>query len=114
MTDLFSFAEAKRQRDAGMELAAAHADDFCELAYACLIRVARRQIHVHVDDLLLELDGRRPSSPNAMGSVWVRAIRAGIIQRSNQVRPCKTDPKKHAHQCPVYFSRIFDPRCPGC
>ena len=80
MTDLFEYAlKAKRQRDAGMQQAAAHADDFCEFAYACLLRIARRQIHVHVDDLLLELDGRRPSSPNAMGSVWVRAMRAGII-----------------------------------
>jgi hypothetical protein len=93
MTDLFALAEAKRQRDAGIAQAAAHADDFW-------------QIHVHVDDLLLELDGRRPSSPNAMGSVWMRAIRNGVIQHSNQTRPCITDAGKHAHRYPIYFSRI--------
>jgi hypothetical protein len=111
MTDLFAFAEAKRQRDAGMDLAASHAEDFCEFAYTCLVRIARRQIHCHIDDLLVELDGRRPASPNAMGSIWMRAIRNGIIQRSNETRPCKADSGKHAHRYCVYFSRIHDPRC---
>jgi hypothetical protein len=111
MTDLFAFAEAKRQRDAGMQQAAAHAEDFCEFAYACLVRIARRQVHLHIDDLLLELDGRRPASPNAMGSIWMRAIRNGVIQHSNQTRPCITDAGKHAHRYPIYFSRIHDPRC---
>jgi hypothetical protein len=114
MTDLFAFAEAKRQRDAGMNIAVdaqdAEVPRWSDIAYAAIERVARRQIHVHVDDVIGE-NVPRPAHTNAWGAVWTRAIRAGIIQRSNQVRPCRTDPKKHAHQSPVYYSRIYDPRC---
>lgn len=106
MTDLFTYAEAKAQRDAGMARAEAHSPIFAVAAYAAIERVSRRQAHVHVDDILAE-NVPEPNHPNAWGAVWAKAIRAGIIQRSNQTRPCATDPKKHAHQYPIYFSRIY-------
>lgn len=106
MSDLFAFAEARAQRDAGMASAAAHSPSFMEAAFQAIERVALRQIHVHVDDVLAE-GVPAPHHPNAWGAVWMRAIRAGIIQRSNQTRPCKTDAKKHAHQYPIYFSRVY-------
>ncbi len=109
MPDLFSYAEAKAARDRGMAQAAARCPEFGARALAALERIARRQLHVHIDDLLCELGDDRPASPNAMGSVWTRAIRAGFIQRSNQIRPCTTDPLKRAHLYPVYFSLIFRP-----
>jgi hypothetical protein len=103
--DLFSFAYAKARRDDGLQRADAHAPRFAELAYEAIARVARRQPTVHVDDLAGE-DVPLPNHPNAWGAVWMRAIRAGIITRSNQMRPCMSDPKKHAHRCPIYYSRI--------
>ena len=107
MDDLFAHAEAKALRDAGMAQASSRDPSFGDRAFQAIERIARRQPHVHVDDLLSELN-ERPSSPNAMGAVWLRAIRAGFIERSSEMRPCATDPKKHAHNYPIYFSRIYN------
>lgn len=109
MTDLFTYVEGRALRDEGMERAASHSPRFVDLACAAIKRVAKRQRHVHVDDVMPEC-GAEPAHPNAWGAAWTRAIREGIIQRTNQTRPCKTDPKKRAHNYPVYFSLIFDPR----
>lgn len=111
MTDLFTFAEAKQRRDTGMARAAeAQGEKWSDIAYTAIERVARRQVTVHVDDILRE-NIPAPAHPNAFGSVWLRAIKRGIIQRSNQTKPCTVDPAKHAHRYVVYFSRICDPRC---
>lgn len=108
--DLFAFAEARALRDEGMSLAAcAQGQRWCDLAYAAIEAIARRQIHVHVDDVLT-FGVPQPASPNAWGAVWMRAIKSGIIQRSNQTRPCTVHKRKHAHRYPVYFSRVRDPR----
>lgn len=103
--DLFAFSEAKARRDAGMAQAEAHAPGFSALAYAAIERVARRQGSVHVDDVIAE--GLPPAPhPNVWGAVWARAIRAGLIARTTETRPCRRDPKKHAHRYPVYLSRV--------
>jgi hypothetical protein len=105
--------EARALRDAGLAQAQAHAPKFADLAYAAIERVARRQVHVHIDDVLTAIATSGlpvPNHPNVWGAVWARAIRAKLIQRTNQVKPCTADPKKHAHQYPVYFSLIYDPR----
>jgi hypothetical protein len=108
-SDLFTYAEALALRDAGLAQAASHSHRFADLAYAAIERVARRQVHVHVDDILAE-NVPQPNHYNAWGQVWMRAIRDGLLQRSNQTRPCKTDAGKHAHRYPIYFSLIYDPR----
>jgi hypothetical protein len=106
--DLFDYAESVRRRDEGMRLAAAHSPRFADEAFEAIKRVALRQVHVHVDDIIAECTAR-PAHPNAWGQVWTRAIREGVIQRTNQTRPSR-DPAKHAHRYAVYFSLIFDPR----
>lgn len=112
MTDLFEFAEAKRRREAGMSLAAtAQGQRWCDLAYAAIDAIARRQFHIHIDDVLC-VGIPQPEHFNSWGAVWMRAIRNGIIQRTTETRPCTVDPGKNAHRYPVYFSRIYDPRCP--
>lgn len=109
----FDLDGARQRRDTGMALAAAAQDHdeprWTDIAYAAIERVARRQPHVHVDDVLAE-NVPPPAHYNAWGACWMRAIKRGIIQRSNQSRPCRTDSGKHAHQYPIYFSRIHDPR----
>lgn len=109
--DLFAYAEAKRRRDEGMSLAStAQGQQWSDLAYAAIEAIARRQFYVHIDDVL-RANVPQPERPNAWGSVWMRAIRNGIIQRSIETRPCTVDRKKNAHRYSVYFSRIYDPRC---
>lgn len=112
-TDLFAYAAAKALRDVGMSRAErAQGQRWSDIAYAAIERVARRQVHVHVDDVLRE-GVPPPAHFNAWGAAWLRAIRNGLIQRSNQTRPCTVDPNKHAHRYVIYFSRIHDPRCQG-
>lgn len=93
-------------RDAGMARAEqAQGPEWGELAYRAIERVARRQVHVHIDDVLSE-GVPQPRHHNCWGAIWMKAIRNGIIQRSNQTRICTVDPGKHAHRYTIYFSRI--------
>lgn len=111
---LFDYVEAQKRRDRGMALAA-HAQNrkvpkWSDIAYEAIVNVARRQIHVHVDDVL-KAGVPEPHHFNAWGHVWKRAIDNEIIQPSAERRPCTVDPRKNLHNYPVYFSRIYDPRC---
>lgn len=101
--NLFDYGE-KLKRD-GMALAECaqelSAPGSTDHAYGELLSVARRQDTVHADDLRhVKLD-----HPNAWGSVWSRAIKSGVIERTDRVRPC-SDPAKHKHLSPVYASLI--------
>lgn len=107
-SDLFDWA--KYRRDAGMT-EAAFAEvfsnpDFGEAAYAAICHVARRQCEVHVDDVL-RFFKMKPAHHNAWGSVYMRAIRDGVLIKTGMVRPCTVDPLKHKHSSPVYRSGLF-------
>lgn len=106
MPDLFGHAAAKARRDAGLKRASSHARSWSEEAFAAIERIARSQPSVHVDDVLAA-GLLQPPHPNAWGAVWMRAIRAGIIARTNETRPCTADPKKRAHRYPVYESLLW-------
>jgi len=103
--DLLEYARARR--DLGMDRAAeAQGKPWAEIAYAAIERVARRQLEVHVDDVLAE-GVPTPRHYNAWGAIWVRAIKNATIQRTNQTRLCATDKRKNAHRYPIYRSLIF-------
>lgn len=109
--NLFEYAERAAQlRDAGMSLARIAQDDkapeWSGLAYEAILRVARANETVHVDNVLT-IFKLAPHHPNAWGSVWMRAIKAGVIERTGLVRPCLTDTGKHKHQYPIYRSRVY-------
>jgi hypothetical protein len=107
--DIFDWA--RERRDQGMSRAVvAQGPRWADVAYAAIERVAIRQPHVHIDDVLRE-GVPRPDHYNAWGAVWMRAIRDEIIQRTTETRLCTVDPGKNAHRYPIYFSRIHDPRC---
>ena len=76
-----------------------------ERAYQAIVRVARMQSTVHVDDLL-RIFTERPKHFNAWGGVWRRAIADGVITRTGAVREA-ADQRKHRHHYPVYRSEIF-------
>lgn len=108
--DMLELIEARKLRDEGMALAAhAQGQRWSDMAYAAIKAVAQRQVHVSINDVLRE-GTPEPVHPNAWGHVWLRAIREGIIQRTNQTVLCTVHKRKHAHRYPVYFSRIYDPR----
>jgi hypothetical protein len=83
--------------------------DFAETAYAAICHVARRQCEVHIDDLIRYLKVK-PSHPNCMGAIWLRAIKNGDIVRTGTIRPCVSDAGKHKHNYPVYRSGLFHGR----
>lgn len=106
---LFDYDAGRRLRNEGMASVSKHSPNFSEQAYAALTRIAKRQLVLFADDLIAELDGLKPPHPNAIGPAWQRAVHEGLIQRTNQVRNSH-DPAKRARSCPVYLSRVFDPR----
>jgi len=101
-----TYHSAILDRDAGMARAVAHSPHFAAIAYAAIVTVAKRQATVHVDDVLAECSAR-PRHPNAWGSIWMRAIRSGVIERSGDLQNCRVDRGKHAHAYPIYLSNIF-------
>jgi hypothetical protein len=55
---------------------------------------------VDVDDFLRECHVRH-NHFNALGTAWMRAIRAQIIAHTGELRPRRTDTSKHRHDYPV-------------
>lgn len=101
--DLFAYADERRNR--GMASAISGQPDWGETAYLAICDIARRQRTVHVDDVLAVVSAK-PRHPNAWGSIWMRAIREGIIERTGLVRKSE-DAKKNSHQYPIYRSLMF-------
>jgi hypothetical protein len=103
------FEHAKALRDEGMATAYSaqkeKQPDWGAHAYAAIVTIARTQPTVHIDDVLATIN-QKPHHANAWGSVWMRAIKNRVIERTGMTRPCETDPKKHAHQYPVYRSLL--------
>lgn len=73
-------AEAWDLAKAGMELAAdaeMKAGDWSERAFACVVDLAHAGGVFNADDVYERVD--RPHRPCAVGAVFLRALRAGII-----------------------------------
>lgn len=104
--DLVELAEELRNR--GMDLAAWAQDGksacWSDRAFEALTRVARRQETVFTDDVRHEINDD-PVHPGAWGSVWMRALRAGYIERTNETRHSAI-PSLHKHRYPLYRSKI--------
>jgi hypothetical protein len=107
VTDLFAYSA--RLRDSGMANAAMAQDrampEWRELAYQAIVLVASRQPTVHANDIA-EVFKIEPEHCNAWGSIWMRAIRNRVIERSGEYRHC-TDLRKRLHVSPVYHSLVF-------
>lgn len=109
--NLFEHADnAEKRKRVGMKLALVaqneKAPEWAELAYRAIVAIAKQQETIHVDDLI-KADLPKPHHPNAWGSVWQRALRDDVIVHTGRVRKCLADPKKNAHQYPIYQSLVF-------
>lgn len=105
MTQLDLLSYGQKQRDKGMSRAESAQErdrpGSIEEAFNALVSIAHRQAEIHANDLRhVKLERF-----NAWGSIWQRAVREGIIARTDRVRPC-VDPKKAAHLSPVYRSLV--------
>ena len=103
---LFDLMSGRERRDVGMGLAeAGEGTAWGVYADGVLKTLAEVMSEVHTDDLNRCLEWH-PRHPNAMGGVWMRAIRAGLIRKSGRSRPSK-QPGKNAHDYPVYESLVY-------
>lgn len=106
MTDLFEYA--KQRRDLGMAMAADAQDRddpaWSATAFLLIESLARSRPEIHVDDVRTKISP--PAHPNCWGAVWMKAKKCGLIENSGRVKP-STDPKKHAHQYPIYRSLVY-------
>lgn len=107
MTDLVELAA--QLRDRGMSLAELAQDTssacWSQRADEALIRVARRMEFLFTDDLRRELNDD-PEHFNCWGSVWMRAIKVGVIERTNETRHSAI-PALHKHRYPIYRSNLY-------
>ncbi len=101
--------EAAR-RDEGIERATgASSPIWRELAYRALVDLARTQPTVHIDDLMRVVSRPDDGHPNANGGIWLRAIRAGVIERSGEYVATAL-PGKRRHVYPRYTSLVYGQR----
>jgi hypothetical protein len=108
--DLFELAESKAQRDAGMKLAADHAEEvspgWSEAAYQWLRRYANlhsRFISEHCTSWAAEQGFSSPADPRAWGAVFKRASKEGIIVRVGY----GTSLRRHCSPTPLWHSEIY-------
>jgi predicted phosphoadenosine phosphosulfate sulfurtransferase len=105
-TSLFDLMSGRERREVGMDLAsAAQGTAWGTYAYGLLEGLAAELEEVHTDDLARVIEWH-PRTGNSMGSVWRRAVVAGLIRKSGRTRPSK-QPGKHAHDYPIYESLVF-------
>jgi len=102
-------AEEAAKRDGGIARAtSAQPIGWPEYAYGVLVDLARDEPTVHVDQFYARITWFG-GHPNAMGGIWTRAIKAGVLVNTGQLRPTRL-PGKNAHGCPVYRSLIYGQR----
>jgi hypothetical protein len=103
---LFDLMSGRERREVGMDLAeGAEGTAWSVYADGVLRTLAEELPELHTDDLnrCLEL---HPRHPNAMGGVWMRAIKAGLIRKSGRTRPSRQR-GKNAHDYPIYVSLVY-------
>lgn len=105
VVDLVELAEELRNR--GMTLAANAQDqkepEWADEAFKAIVTAARCNSKVHVDDVWPKV--APPHHHNAWGAVWMRAIKARVIEKTSERRH-SIAPRKHKHEYPVYRSLI--------
>lgn len=100
---------ATHLRDRGMTLAERaeefHTPGWGDRALAALTRIAKRQQYLFTDDLRRELK-EEPAHHNAFGAVWMKALKARIIERTNETRHSSI-PSLHKHRYTLYRSNLY-------
>jgi hypothetical protein len=113
---LASFERGEREstgaelRDAGVARALDTADRLpsawsAEACYAALLALA--EAHAWVDtDMLAEAYPVTCPSPNALGGIWLRAVKAGVLVDKGRSMRTK-QPAKHSHRYVRWYSMRF-------
>lgn len=81
-------------------------EDWKELAYAAVRRVAESQSEFTPDDVWAT-GLHKPTEARALGGVMMRARRAGLIKKTGRVQPT-TQPESHRTDVTVWSSLIYE------
>lgn len=110
MTDQLTITHARQLRDEGMARAGDHAErvtpQWLDTAYAFLLNFATTHqtfISEDVSDASKVWGMVQPPTDRAWGSVYVRAVKAGIIVQDGAGR----SRRRHASICPMWRSLVF-------
>ena len=110
MTDIFDWANALAEREAGMKQAAEHAEaiepGWHDAAYQWVRKYAqhnRRFISEHCTAWAAEQGFRSPTDPRSWGAVFKRASKDGIIVRVGY----GTSLRRHCSPTPLWESAIY-------
>jgi hypothetical protein len=112
-SDLFSYAEARAARDAGMAQVAANATPgFADVMYELVRKVAQHKPTFTSDDVF-DLYEERKDAPTthdlrAFGPVMMRAARNKICSKANVAPVSSRRPSLHASPRTVWTSLIFN------
>jgi hypothetical protein len=100
---LLDYAETQKiQAIAQVEAAS---QSFCDEAYKTLERVARERREFSSLDVWNAYDGPEPNHPRAIGAVFARAAKAGIIERTGK-RVKSGRGSDHNQELALWKSRI--------
>lgn len=113
MTELFDWADAVAEREAGMKLAAEHAEESCrgwnDRAYAFLVDYARHHdgfISEDVSDAAILAGEPQPPTLRAWGQIYRRAAKNDVIIQVGTGR----SRRRHASLCPRWGSLFYKTR----
>lgn len=109
MTAQLAIDFARAQADEGMLRASLHAEQsqpgWLEIAYQALVDHARDHERFTSYEFRKASRLTFPTTPKALGSVFKRAAKEGIIERVGFAQ----DPDRHDSPAPVWRSRIYRP-----
>ena len=108
--DLFDLADSRAERDAGIKLAADHAEDmhvgWNDRAYEFLVAFARCHgsfISEDVSDASKQANFPQPPTDRAWGSIYRKAVKNDVIIQVGTGR----SRRRHASICPRWGSLII-------
>lgn len=104
---LFSAAAGIAARDDGIARVDENADEVWKAdAFEAVRRVASVKATFTPDDIW-KSGLRKPREPRALGPVMLRAIRAGLCERTDKLVP-SSNPKQHRNMIRVYRSLLVE------
>ena len=100
---LFSQAQGRRERDAGMAKVMGKAGESWRDNAIQLIRerLSGREVLAEEFRAVCEAEGVRPHHCNAWGGLTVALVKAGVIEDTGRVEKSR-DPRSHARRQPVW------------
>ena len=105
--DVSQYAQAAVARDQALRQVEEHADvGWLDLAYEAVVNTAHEYPEFISDDVWASTSLEPPRELRALGPVFRRAVRDGIIVKTDRMRPSV---RSHLSGKPIWRSLVYDP-----